>query len=158
MRDIDDIRRDNLRLIEQDHGSPSAAAAVVGMSPAQFANLRDGARDSKTGRPRGMRKETARRIEKAAGKPPGWLDADHTSSVREPRAAYSSARTQPDDAEAAMLSAYRAASGETRAAVDLVLRPSSERGALDAQLALAIAVLEERAVKAIHARKTTRAA
>lgn len=77
MKDIDETRRNNLRIIEDECGSPSEAAKAVGMSLAQFTNLRDGAKDSKTGKPRGMRKETARRIEKAAGKPEGWLDVEH---------------------------------------------------------------------------------
>lgn len=54
-----------------------------------------------------------------------------------------------------MLTAYRAAGERTRAAVDLILRPPPERGALDAHVALAIAVLEERAFKAPHAKNTT---
>jgi hypothetical protein len=78
MKDIDAIRRENLRLIETDAGGTTEAATLCGMSPSQFANLRDGAKDSKTGKPRGMRKETARRIEAAAGKQPGWLDVDHS--------------------------------------------------------------------------------
>lgn len=77
MKDIDDIRRDNLRAIEAEAGGPSEAAKLLGMSPAQFSNLREGAKDSKTGKRRGMRKETARRIEEAAGKPVGWLDLNH---------------------------------------------------------------------------------
>jgi phage repressor protein C with HTH and peptisase S24 domain len=77
MKDIDEIRRDNLRIIEREIGSPSKAAKVIDMSPAQFANLRDGAKDSKTGKPRGMRKDTARRIEKKCGKPSMWLDMAH---------------------------------------------------------------------------------
>lgn len=81
MKDIDEIRRDNLRLIESERGGPSEAAKALGMSAAQFANLRDGAKDSKTGKPRGMRKETARRIEEGAGKPSGWLDIDHSRSA-----------------------------------------------------------------------------
>ncbi|EID3014080.1 hypothetical protein LB105_003982 [Salmonella enterica] len=78
MKDIDDIRRDNIRLLEAELGGPTEAANRVGMSPAQFSNLKKGAKDSKTGRPRGMHKNTARRIEKAAGKPAGWLDIDHS--------------------------------------------------------------------------------
>jgi SOS-response transcriptional repressor LexA len=81
MKDIDEIRRENLRLLERECGGPTAAAERVGMSPAQFANLRDGARDSRTGKPRGMRKETARRIEESCGKPAGWLDAEHDSRI-----------------------------------------------------------------------------
>lgn len=75
--DIDEIRRVNMRAIEKEAGTPTAAANLVGMTLAQFSNLRDGAKDSKTGRPRGMRKDTARKIESAAGKPEGWLDQDH---------------------------------------------------------------------------------
>jgi len=74
MKDIDEIRRDNLRQIEAECGGASAAARLLEMSPSQFMNLRDGAKDSKTGKRRGMRKETARRIERYARKPPGWLD------------------------------------------------------------------------------------
>ncbi|WP_353630657.1 S24 family peptidase [Achromobacter xylosoxidans] len=77
MKDIDEVRRENLRRLEQEHGGPSAAAKALEMSPSQFMNLRDGAKDSKTGKPRGMRKETARKIEERAGKPIGWLDVSH---------------------------------------------------------------------------------
>ncbi|MBD2953670.1 hypothetical protein [Burkholderia pseudomallei] len=77
MKDIDEIRRVNLRLLEAECGNATAAAKLLDMSLAQFANLRDGAKDSQTGKRRGMRKDTARRIEKAAGKPHGWLDVDH---------------------------------------------------------------------------------
>lgn len=78
MKDIDEIRRDNMRLIESEVGGTTEAATLCGMSPSQFANLRDGAKDSKTGKPRGMRKETARRIEECAKKPVGWLDISHS--------------------------------------------------------------------------------
>ncbi|KVM76628.1 hypothetical protein WJ61_09830 [Burkholderia ubonensis] len=77
MKDIDEIRRDNLKLLEKECGSATAAANKLNMSPAQFTNLREGAKDSQTGKRRGMRKDTARRIEQAAGKPQGWLDIDH---------------------------------------------------------------------------------
>lgn len=78
MKDIDEIRRDNIRLIEHECGGPAAAAGRIGMSHTQFTNLRNGAKDSKTGKPRGMRKGTARRIEEALNKPLGWLDVDHS--------------------------------------------------------------------------------
>lgn len=74
-----------MRLLEAELGGPTEAANRVGMSPAQFANLKTGAKDSKTGKPRGMRKSTARRIEESAGKPVGWLDTEHSSpTLREP--------------------------------------------------------------------------
>ncbi|WP_186224602.1 hypothetical protein [Burkholderia gladioli] len=83
MKDIDEIRRDNLKRIESELGGPAAAASRTGMSHSQFTNLRDGAKDSKTGRPRGMRKATARKIEESTGKPPGWLDIDHGATNTE---------------------------------------------------------------------------
>ncbi|HEM7897001.1 TPA: hypothetical protein U2L33_001033 [Burkholderia cenocepacia] len=82
MKDIDEIRRDNLRLLEKEAGSATAAANLLNMSLAQYTNLRDGAKDSKTGNRRGMRKATARRIDQAARKPAGWLDIDHRQEER----------------------------------------------------------------------------
>ena len=82
MKDIDEIRRENLRAIELEFGGPAGTAKRLGMSNAQFTNLRDGAKDSKTGKPRGMRKETARKIEVAAGKPIGWLDRNNTFTTQ----------------------------------------------------------------------------
>lgn len=77
MKDIDQIRRENMATLEQEAGGVTAAADRAGMSQSQWSNLRAGAVDSKTGKPRGMRKETARKIEMSSGKPTGWLDFDH---------------------------------------------------------------------------------
>lgn len=79
MKDIDEIRRENIRLIEQELGSAAIAAKSIGMGLAQYLNLREGAKDSKTGIPRGMRKQTAWKIEDGAKKPRGWLDIDHST-------------------------------------------------------------------------------
>lgn len=81
MKDIDEIRRQNLRQLELEVGGTTEAAKRCDMTLSQFANLRDGAKDSKTGKPRGMRKETARRIESAFGKLSGWLDVEHAGVV-----------------------------------------------------------------------------
>lgn len=81
MNDIDEIRRSNIKILEKEAGSPSAIAKFVGMSDSQYANLRDGAKDSKTGKPRGMRKETARKFEIAMNKPIGWLDQNHNAHL-----------------------------------------------------------------------------
>ncbi len=65
MKDIDEIRRDNMRLLEQEFGGPTPASKALDMSPSQFTNLRDGAKDSKTGKRRGMRKELLPRARRA---------------------------------------------------------------------------------------------
>lgn len=74
MHDIDEIRRKAMGILEKEAGGPVAAAKQAGMSHSQWANLRAGAPDSKTGKQRGMRKETARKIEAVFGRPEGWLD------------------------------------------------------------------------------------
>jgi len=120
MRDIDEIRRENLRRIEHELGGATEAAKVVGMSPAQFINLRTGAKDSKTGKPRGMRKETARRIEMALRKPQGWLDTPLSQTEK----------STLDESARSLIGAYRAAEPHIQAVVRLLLmggEPSSAR-------------------------------
>jgi SOS-response transcriptional repressor LexA len=78
--DIDEIRRRNIRALEATHGA-SFLAQKADMSLTQFYNLRDGAKDSRTGKPRGMRKETAWRIEDAAGVVRGYLDVLHDTET-----------------------------------------------------------------------------
>lgn len=75
--DIDDIRRANLRILERSAGSPKSIAEKVGMTYVQYVNTRDGAKEAKTQKPRGMRKETAWRFEDAFKMPRGWLDTPH---------------------------------------------------------------------------------
>ncbi len=82
--DIDETRRLNLAALERAAGSTRAAAERAGMSYAQFVNLRDGAKDSRSGRPRAMRKTTAWRFEDAFGLPRGWMDVDHSDNKPDP--------------------------------------------------------------------------
>jgi len=94
--DIDEIRRTNIRLLEAIAGSPRSAADRVQMTYAQYVNLRDGAKDARSRKPRAMRKETAWRFEDAFGKDRGWLDTDHSApegkQVAEPVAHYQAHR------------------------------------------------------------------
>lgn len=80
--DIDDIRRTNLRTLEAEVGGMKVLADKAGMSYTQCLNYRNGALDSRSGKKRGMRKETAWRFEVAGNKPRGWLDQDHSSESR----------------------------------------------------------------------------
>lgn len=66
-----------MRALEEEAGSPTAASARAGWSYAHWTNLRRGAKDSKTGKIRGMSKGTARHIEAAFNRPTYWLDTDH---------------------------------------------------------------------------------
>jgi hypothetical protein len=82
--DIDEIRRQNILILEREAGSVKAMHEAVKMSYAQYVNLRDGAKDARSGKPRGMRKETAWRFEDAGNKDRGWLDQPHGEARNEP--------------------------------------------------------------------------
>jgi hypothetical protein len=63
MKSIDDIRRENLQVLERQFGSLRGLADVLDRSESQVSQWKNGAVNSGTGKPRGMRTETARFIE-----------------------------------------------------------------------------------------------
>lgn len=88
MKTLEVIHKENLRRLADELGGVAAAAAKVGCSASQYSQWMNGSTHSATGKPRGMRSSSARRIEQAAGKPVGWLDQSRTEDV---------APTQPFD-------------------------------------------------------------
>lgn len=153
MKDIDEIRRENLATLVGELGSVTALAKRAGRSDSQISQLLNGSANSKTGKPRGMRKETARMLESAAGKPAGWLDVDHAYPEAVPVARLAVA-------ESSLIAAcdeYRAAPPETRAAVDLLLLPRARRARVLAhapQALTAVQLLEQHAQAAMALKKS----
>lgn len=90
--DIDETRRANILALEKLAGSKTEAANRVGMTYAQYLNYRKGVKEAKTGKIRGMRKETAWKFEDAFNMPRGWLDIPHDTPeaprVEQPVAQY----------------------------------------------------------------------
>jgi SOS-response transcriptional repressor LexA len=78
MKTLETIHKENLRLLADEFGGVAAVAARIGCSASQYSQWMNGSTHSATGKPRGMRSSSARRIELAAGKPAGWLDQPHT--------------------------------------------------------------------------------
>lgn len=78
MLEIGDIRLANLELVIAELGSLERLAVAADTSSVYLSQIRNRAQDSKTGRPRQMGTAMARRIEAAAGKPPGWMDVHNT--------------------------------------------------------------------------------
>ncbi len=81
MKSIDDIRRENLQALERQFGSLKNLADALERSESQVSQWKNGAINSATGKPRGMRTETARFIEEKSGVRPGWLDTDHSNEA-----------------------------------------------------------------------------
>lgn len=74
MNTIETIHRENLQALAREFGGVAAVAAKIGCSASQYSQWMNGSENSGTGKPRGMRPSSARRIEKATGKPVGWMD------------------------------------------------------------------------------------
>ncbi len=78
MKSIDDIRRENLQALERRFGSLKALSDALERSESQVSQWKNGAANSGTGKPRGMRTDTARYIEEKTLVAAGWLDQDHS--------------------------------------------------------------------------------
>ncbi len=83
MKTIDDIRRENISILVKECGSIAKLALLLDRSNSQVSQLKNGAKDSKTGKPRGMHDSTARYIEEKCGKQKGWLDVSHKQEEQE---------------------------------------------------------------------------
>jgi len=80
--DRTELRRRNARLLMEEAGGLAQFARRVGMSESQASQI--------VGKnpTRGIGNVIAPRIEQAFGKPPGWLDRDHSSTLKEQEANY----------------------------------------------------------------------
>ncbi|WP_245190644.1 S24 family peptidase [Kingella negevensis] len=74
MKTIEETYRERLILLVKEFGSQQALAEIIDKSTSQISQWLTGAPDSKTGKPRSMKSDTAREIEAKVGKPRGWFD------------------------------------------------------------------------------------
>lgn len=81
MKQIDDIRRDNMARLRDELGGVIGLSRRLDRSEPQISQWINGSLHSVTGKPRGMKAATARWIEVMVGKPEGWLDQDHSSET-----------------------------------------------------------------------------
>lgn len=81
MKTIEQIHRENLAALVVEHGGANTVAQMVGVSESQFSQWLNGSKNSGTGKPRGMRPSSCRKIEEKCGKPTGWMDVAHESEL-----------------------------------------------------------------------------
>jgi Peptidase S24-like len=79
MKTNDEIRRENLLVAIKRAGTASALAEKAGVAAAYLSQIKNRSAESKTGKPKSMGDEVARKIEKALGESEGWMDFDHIS-------------------------------------------------------------------------------
>lgn len=80
VKPIDVVRRENLELLILEYGTQEALAAAADTTPVYLSQIRRQAVDTKTGRPRQLGTQMARRLESAQPypKPAGWMDVPRT--------------------------------------------------------------------------------
>lgn len=98
MKPIGDIRRANLEALLLEFQTLDALAAAAGSTSVYLSQIRNRYKDRKSGKPREMGSQMARRLEAIPGheKPTGWMDIEHDAdqaaairlSVAEPAASY----------------------------------------------------------------------
>lgn len=122
---IDQIHRERLKLLIKEAGSQAALSAKVGKSAAQISQWVNASRDSKTGKPRAMDRNTARLLETKCGKPEGWMDQPLNAG---PAAApaVGAHLEEVTDAEWAMLHNYRKLLDKDRLAIDADIASRAE--------------------------------
>ena len=74
MKTIEETYRERLQLLINEYGSQQELAQMIDKSASQISQWLNGSPDSKTGKPRSLKSDTAREIEKALNKPRGWFD------------------------------------------------------------------------------------
>ena len=74
MKTIEETYRERLKMLINEFRGQAKLSEVINKSPAQISQWLNGSPDSKTGKPRSLKSETAREIEEATGKPRAWFD------------------------------------------------------------------------------------
>lgn len=123
MKTIEEIHRENLQALAREAEGVAAVATKIGCSSSQYSQWMNGSENSGTGKPRGLRASSARRIEKACGKSSGWLDKDHSSIDAAEAIGGGSANQSADEADALvrLLTVYHLADLHGKGAIDDVV-------------------------------------
>ena len=80
MKTIDEIRLENLLTAISRAGTATALAEKSGLSAAYISQIKNRQPDSKTGKPKNMGDEAARKVEVGIGEKRGWMDVDHSTT------------------------------------------------------------------------------
>jgi hypothetical protein len=81
MKTCEEIRHENLLALIAEAGGPVQLSERYGCSEAYIKQLKNQYKDSKSGTPKGIGTETARRLEDCMEKERGWLDHQHTGVI-----------------------------------------------------------------------------
>lgn len=74
MKTIEETYRERLLMLSKEYGGQTGLSKRIDKSPAQISQWINGSADSKTGKARSMKSDTAREIEVSLNLPRGWFD------------------------------------------------------------------------------------
>lgn len=78
-----EIRVGNLRILIKEFKTIVGVSDKTGISPAYLSQILNATKTGKNQAPRAMGEVTARKLEKACGKPEGWMDLPHDTMIGE---------------------------------------------------------------------------
>ena len=85
MKTIEETYRERLLMLSKQYGGQTGLSKRIDKSPAQISQWINGSADSKTGKARSMKSDTAREIEVALNLPRGWFDQPVEATTANPR-------------------------------------------------------------------------
>lgn len=88
MKTIDETYRERLVMLSKQYGGQTGLSKLIDRSPAQISQWINGSADSKTGKARSMKSDTAREIEIALNLPRGWFDQPINAELSPPHEGY----------------------------------------------------------------------
>lgn len=81
MKTIEVIYRENLEILIDEYGGVRSLGEHIGKSYAQISQWKNASKDSKTGKPRVISRDTAIFLEEICGKPSGWMNTNHSTDL-----------------------------------------------------------------------------
>ena len=131
MKKIEDIRRENLGLLRAEAGGVQRLADRLGKSQSQVSQWLNASANSGSGKPRTISTASCREIERAIGKPEGWMDMQHQEAhvalVETDDAVELRRMLRDASAEIRLLSIYRMADSDQRKLIDAAVGAVLER-------------------------------
>ena len=88
MKTIEETYRERLLMLSKEYGGQTELSKRIDKSPAQISQWINGSADSKTGKARSMKSDTAREIEVSLNLPHGWFDQPVVSEHATPQEGY----------------------------------------------------------------------
>jgi DNA-binding transcriptional regulator YdaS (Cro superfamily) len=124
MKKIEDVRRENLQRLRKELGSVKALAERLGKEPPQVSQWLNASVHSVSGKPRTISSESCREVERALGKPEGWMDVEHVAATLTETTDLVQLRKVLSEAssEVRLLSVYRLADAGQREVIDAAVR------------------------------------